>query len=542
MRKSNSPFHKWVSKPLGIFIFFLMFFPILFINGAYTSNIGDMVSGLGIMTEHIQFSSFATAVGMAVFTPLTIRYLEIQRPKAEYLIGLSLLALFSFFCAKTTSIPLLIFCSFFTGFVRMILIFNTLFSLLGYISGKDMLSAIKPSPIPVSPDVEDKMDRVKAQGLPFLYLFFLTIGQLGSFFTAWLAYEYEWQYVYYFMIGLVLTSLIIVETTMIYQKRLITSKLSFTKFADFVTASLVLLSFCFILIYGKTFDWFDSLYIRVAFIIFLLSTGIFLLLQINTKKHPYMDFKILASKNAIIALLVFLLGMILNSSSMLVSTFTSISMSLDNWQNAILNNYSLVGYVIGAIIACLMSKWNMHFKYIFAFSFLCITLSAVYMYFQYQSMGLYNNLIFPIILRSVGMIIFYAMAGVWGMRKLNMVFVTSWIFLMLAFRSVIGPVVGSAIYSNVMNKKQQYYITSLSENVDMMNPEAANIFSQTQMGAMMQGKSYENAQILATRSAKGRVQVQAMLSSLKEIAGWTIFFGAGCIVIVLIIPYKQKKE
>ena len=38
--------------------------------------------------------------------------------------------------------------------------------------------------------------------------------------------------------------------------------------------------------------------------------------------------------------------MMINCSAMFVSVFTSISMKIDNFQNAMLGNYSLVGYVI----------------------------------------------------------------------------------------------------------------------------------------------------------------------------------------------------
>ncbi len=538
MKGFNLPFHNWVPKPLGIFIYVFMFVPALFISGAYTSNAGEMVGSLGIMTEHIQYANFATAVGMTVFTPFTILFLEIRRSKMVYLIGLSALAFISYICAETNSMPLLIICSFITGFIRIILIFNTLFGLLGYITGKDIVPLLKPSLVEVPKETEAKMEKIKAMALPFLYLFFLMVGQLGSFVTAWLAYSYMWQYVYYFMIALTLICLLLVELTMVYQKRKKAIRLTFTKFSDIVCASLLLLSFSFILIYGKTLDWFDNSLMNYSLVILLLSTGVFFILETYSKR-PYLDLKIFSFQNVIIALLVFVMLMVLNSSSILVSTFVSISMKIDNWQNAVLSNYSLIGYVIGAILATLMAKLNMHFKYIFSIGFLFITIAAVYMYFQVQSMGLYENMIFPVIIRSAGMLILYATAGIWGMRKLNMMYLTTWIFLMLTFRSVIGPVAGTSLYTNVLNEKQSYYISRLSQNVDMLNPEIAGIFTQSQMGNMMQGKSVEDAQILATQLIKGRIQIQATLAALKEISGWTIYGGIACIVVVIAMPYSH---
>lgn len=63
----NYPFYNWVPKPLGILILLLLFIPILTASGVYTVNSGEMLSGLGIQSEHIQFVGFLTSVGMAAF-------------------------------------------------------------------------------------------------------------------------------------------------------------------------------------------------------------------------------------------------------------------------------------------------------------------------------------------------------------------------------------------------------------------------------------------------------------------------------------------
>ena len=54
----NYPFYNWIPKPLGILILVLLFIPILTVGGVYTANSGEMMSGLGIQSEHIQFVGF----------------------------------------------------------------------------------------------------------------------------------------------------------------------------------------------------------------------------------------------------------------------------------------------------------------------------------------------------------------------------------------------------------------------------------------------------------------------------------------------------
>ena len=77
----NYPFYNWVPKPLGILILLFLFLPILTVGGVYSSNVGEMVGGLGIISEHIQFATFATSIGMAAFAPFFYRLVCIRREK-----------------------------------------------------------------------------------------------------------------------------------------------------------------------------------------------------------------------------------------------------------------------------------------------------------------------------------------------------------------------------------------------------------------------------------------------------------------------------
>ena len=64
----NYPFYNWVPKPVGIIILFVFFLPILTVGGTYSVASTEMMSGLGIISEHIQFANFATSIGMAAFS------------------------------------------------------------------------------------------------------------------------------------------------------------------------------------------------------------------------------------------------------------------------------------------------------------------------------------------------------------------------------------------------------------------------------------------------------------------------------------------
>ena len=83
----NYPFYNWVPKPVGIILLILLFIPILTVGGVYTANSGEMTSGLGIQSEHIQFVGFVTSIGMAAFAPFFYQLVCIRREKMMCVVG-----------------------------------------------------------------------------------------------------------------------------------------------------------------------------------------------------------------------------------------------------------------------------------------------------------------------------------------------------------------------------------------------------------------------------------------------------------------------
>ena len=540
MNESNYPFYQWVPKWLGFLVYVFLTIPAMLISGAYSSNAAEMAGALGIISEHIQYSTFVSAIGMIVFNPFVVSFLRIRRPKVVCMGGLSILFGLSYVCAHTTSILLLMLCSFVMGFFRMMLLYNTLFGVLAYITGREPTAFLTPVENPTAQEIT-KQAGMRAKLLPPIYLFFMVLGQSGNFMTSVFAGKHNWQDVYYVMMGVTLIGLLLTLITMAYQRRNFSYKeIRFDKFGDLVTAAVVLLSFSFILTYGKTLAWFDSKMICAAMAIFLVSLGVFILQQVNTDK-PYLNLKMFASRSVLLGLSIYILGMAASSSSMLVSVFARVSFKTDAYQNAVLGNYSSLGFLIGAVTAFVIGKKNLHIKYIFVTGFLFIAISAAYMYFHYQTMSSIEKLIFPTIMRSAGTLILYCMTGILGMSRITPATITSWMFMMLFCRSVLGPVIGVSVYSNALEERSRYYTMSFTENIDMLDAESAMTFTRTQRGAMRQGMSYEQGTQLASMSLKGRVMKQAMLSALKEITGRLFLVTVFCSVFYLIVRYSRQK-
>ena len=240
-------------------------------------------------------------------------------------------------------------------------------------------------------------------------------------------------------------------------------------------------------------------------------------------------------------IVLFLLLMIFNTSSMFVNVFTGVGMKIDNWQNAALGNWSIVGYFLGGVIALVLGSKGVKLKYLFGIGFLLIGMSALFMYFEVQTEGLYERMKYPVVIRSAGMMLIYSLTAVYANQRMPYKYLSTWICIMLTVRMVIGPGIGTALYTNVLQQRQQYYVTRFAHDMDRVELQAAASYDQTVKGMRYQGKSETEAENMAALSAKGKLQVQATLSAVKEMSGWTFY---GCMLsmfFVLIYPYRKRE-
>ena len=537
----NYPFYNWVPKWLGILILVLMFIPILTVGGVYSVNSTEMMSGLGIISEHITFTNFATSIGMAAFCPFLYRLVVIRREKMMCLAGFSMMYVLSYICAETDSIFLLALCSVLMGFLRMVLMMVNLFTLILYAGRIEAYLKIKPGLEAVDGEGWDKLDIERSIAQPGIYLFFMILGQLGTSLTAWLAYEYEWQYVYYYMMGMLLVCILVIFVTMPYHrfqnKRF---PINFRQFGNATLFCIPLVCFTYVMVYGMVLVWLDDLTIRMAAITAVLTGALFFYME-STHRSPYYQVGVLKLRTIRKGVLFYFLLMFLNSSAMFVNVFTGIGMKLDNWQNASLGNWTMLGYFIGGMITIFLSMKKVHFKYIFAGGFVMLGLAALFMYFEVQTDGLYERMKYPVIIRSTGMMMLYSLIPTYATQRMPYKFLSSWICTMITIRMVIAPSLGAAVYTNALQERQQNYVTRYAQDIDLLHPDASASFMSTVRGMSYQGKSKAEAVNMAAMSVKGRVQVQATLVAVKEMAGWTLYACLACAIFVLVVPYSKRK-
>lgn len=125
--------------------------------------------------------------------------------KHVYLGGYASLALLNVTCAVTQNIPLLMLCCFLTGFIRIALVLNTTFVIAPYMTGIQTLDMFLHEP--ATPEAAYKNDHAHTVLMPVIYCYILCIVQFSNYVSAWVAYEFRWEYTYFLVAGMTLAAM-----------------------------------------------------------------------------------------------------------------------------------------------------------------------------------------------------------------------------------------------------------------------------------------------------------------------------------------------
>lgn len=507
----KSPFRSWVPNWLKIVVALIILIPIMLANGAYTGSNIDISSYLGVISEDINMAYYAASVGMAISYLVIPKVKPLATTKTIILIVLLFQVVLSLICAETSYIEVITICSFFIGYFKGFSLVETINILMPTLSPSDTRNEFYAKFYPIT----------------------LTCGQLSLVLTAELAYIYNWQYMYYFMVLLLLFAIIAVVSCMSFARRLVRLPIKDIDWIGLFMLSICYMSIIYVATYGKTSDWFSSNHIIIATLLIPLTGWLFIRRQFSDK--PLVDMSVLKNRPSVTVILLSFLLMFYASFSILVSSYTTNVLRLDSRYVNELYLYLIPGFVVGGIISYYWFVYEIRIAWLIFLGFFCFTVSIGLLYFEVMPNGLYEDLYLIMFLRGVGMLVLFVAFSIYGIYRLSPKQIIYNAFFLISARSAIAPAIGASILSNWLYRLQQKNITVLSEGVDMQNALASGQFSSSIKTALSQGWSIEEAQQIATNALYQKMQIQAITVSIKTIAGWMLI--GGIILLIGIILY-----
>ncbi len=522
---NNQVFRNWVPKPVAIIFLMILFVPLMSMGTVYSACAGDTIGALQIWTEDFTFASLCAMIGMASAAPFFYKIACRRRHRTMFLAGFAVLIVLSA-CAQRAADPVLLgLISLAMGVVRFTLIVVNFATFARLLLGVDFRQMLGPQGDADTEEGWDKTENGKSAMVPIANVFFMSVGQLGTWITAYYAYNYHWQEVYSLI--MVLLTFLAIVVVILEKPRGWTSldesasseedlpELTYNNrpfnLRHFANCTAVCVTWCaaaFVLVYGKTLDWFNSYKIWVACAVFVVGLVSNILIDIRlNERHRYFRYEIWKYRNVRLATVVYCIAMIVNSSSSLTSVVSQIGLKTDTYINNMLGNWSIVGFVLAALTIIILRKKGVEYKYIFALGFLGFAYTMWFTYNQVQYDVYYGDIRFLSIVRNYSMFILYSISMIYAYQRLPYRLMPSWIHIMIISRSVMGPAIGSGLFGSGLQYYQQYFINSLSYSSDNIR----------------------------------MVNIQSMMLAVKQMSGYTIWFCLIMAALLVMITWKKRK-
>jgi hypothetical protein len=285
------------------------------------------------------------------------------------------------------------------------------------------------------------------------------------------------------------------------------------------------------LVYGRINDWFDSTNVRIAAVVFVVCI-LFLLIRNLFQKTPFLRFEIFSERNIRIGMvLMFFFGAFFTMTNTM-NTLMNVSFHINPLENAKVNTFPVVGYLLGAFGAYFYFRKNSNFKVMILATIFFYWIACVMLYFLVDSQVSPRQLFLPMVFRGIAIVLSYITIGLYVTSMVPRNYLPQIPFFLIFFRSFLGPAVWGNLYSNWLSIRQVQLLDKIAawSSSDISDPVFRERFHLPKGHVLEMAKMYRF------------YHQQAILSSLKELLGYLCLGGIILFVCVLLLPIYKKVD
>lgn len=492
----NQPFSipqiRYIPEPLKPWLLILFIIVFNCTGGVYLAAVSDMVGSTQLLQEDIMMAGYASLVGMALFFAIMFRLKWAVRPKTALGSCISVLIVANLICMHTDSVPVLVGVCLVSGFFRMWAIYECNSTIQLWITPKRDMS------------------------IWFCYIYLMVNGTIQITGIAALSFSVwaSWHYMYWFIIGALLTMHLIV--IICYKGISIMPRLPLLGI-DWVGMLLwgaTAMSVLFVCIYGEHYDWWQSEHIWFATILALVTFGMNWW-RSTYLRHPYIGFNIFRFPLVLTCVAIILvMDLLLAPSHIFEHALMEGILGYDHLNTLTLNWVAIIGVVLGILFTWqtfARRKWTYQRMLVIAFS--CFVFYLAYFYFCIDYNLPKEALYLPVIVRSAGYVMVAVMMLTANARlPFPFTFLHGLSFQNMFSAALAGPI-GNAIVGRVLKVVMARNSMLLGERMD-------NVELST--GVTPLSELY------------GMIQMQSLLESIKEIYGWLLFIAILCLIVLML--------
>lgn len=485
-------YRPWVPLRIRPWIYVLFAVSFQISGGVYLGAASQIYGSLSLMREDITMCLYVTLAAMAMYFPVLFRMKFRFTNKFLLMAAASLMALCNFLVTIIDSLPVLWIICFFAGIAKLQGTFECISNIqLWMTSTRDMRAFF-----------------------PIFHIILVGCMQFSDLITVHIAYYYNWHFMHYFIIGIMLTVCFAVLVLTRWVRIVPKVPLWGIDVTGAILWLLLALQLIYIFNYGEWHDWYNSPEITTITGTALVTLGA-AIHRMRYTVHAYYSKKIWSFKYMKqILLLIMLTEFFFATENALETIYLGAGMHYDA-----LNDVSLDWLVVeGILTAAGISYYFLKIRRVSYYKMLITgmvaqTLYLAGMYFLMDTGINIEKLYIPIFMRGFSYTVLSATYFICLFDAMNFATFFQAVSVFNIIHMTLGGVMGGAIYSFGM----RYYMR------DNMGRYAQYIDSVQQSVSQADFASWMNS---FTQSLQ--------LISLKQIYGWVLYASIAVLIFYLI--------
>ncbi len=477
-----------------LFIFFVLI--VQFSGGIYLASASAMVGTTALMQEDILMAGYASLIGMAINFCVMFRIKFRFSNLYQLLVCAIVLIAANYICSYTTNVALLTCICFIAGWFRMQATFACNSTIQLWLTPKRDMSVF----------------------FCYVYIIVDSVIQLSGIASIYTIFHLEWEMMHRIMTALLSLMILLLLLLLKPVRTPLHIHLLGIDWLGSLLWAVTFMSFTFICVYGNYFDWWDSVEIISASVLMLLSLGVNLW-RATFLHHPYVSFFTLRNKALLQASLIYLVFFtLLGTEHVFEHSYAETILGFDETNLIDLNWYVFAGIVAGCLFCWrtfALRKWRYKTMTIIGFIFAVLYLAYFYFLIDY---GVEKEMLFlPLFCRGFGSVIISIVMLTYVVEGGLPFFVFP---QALTINGFTGAVMGAAFGPAVIGEWLRH---TMARNAAMLS-SAITDFDTASTG-------------ISIGNLLGRVQIQALVVSMKEIYGWLLI---GAIISLVILTVHRN--
>ncbi|HVI45671.1 MAG TPA: MFS transporter [Chitinophaga sp.] len=474
----------------------------------------------GIEPDTVTWFSQTGAVGMVAMIPVYYR-LRMYFKKADLLLfALTAQAFLSLLCYTISYAPLLLSGNFFMGLLKLI-------CLLDFIS---LLTDRYP------------VMRHRAMFYGIYYTIARTSGELADIFVNPMLDEYNWQYIYF--IAAIAAGICMIICVLLFHRQRMHRKVPLYQvdwLSMFLFAGAALL-LCYVLTFGRTKDWFDDRSITGAAIAGAMLVLLFVYRQYHVKR-PFWNLRVFSLyKQVPLGVAFMLLLYVFYSTNILFNQYAGYNFHREENYLSWVAVITLGAYLLSFPLTGLLLYRGAGVRVMLVIGLLLYAGSLFLFCQTVQTYNTIDRLIIPYLMQGMAYGVMLTTLSTFTATNVPRKFNADRVMGSLSFRYIIGSFAGYALYSNWLFRGMARERAFLSEDVTYYNPVYTSTLSHLKAGFLSKGMDATQAGNAALSVLSKKLQLQAMLASLRDIALYVAVAAVVAALIALLIKRFEMHE